>query len=222
VTVPDLMFVASRISTWQPVPFQNDHAFTMPKVWLITGSGNGLGRHITEAALASGDSVIAGARRTEELAPLEAQYGERVKPVTLEVRDEAAAKKAVQLAVDTFGRLDVLVKDLFRAARILDDPVRSLITRGGMRRGLVLHCRMDRSVLESPLRVYEATRWSLAVDATKLTAPILVVSGALDILTPPETGAALAALYTAPRTNLSQRTGTMCCWARGRDALQRT
>jgi pimeloyl-ACP methyl ester carboxylesterase len=47
------------------------------------------------------------------------------------------------------------------------------------------------------LRVYEATRWSLAVDATKLTAPILIVSGALDILTPPETGAALAALYDA-------------------------
>jgi len=52
-------------------------------------------------------------------------------------------------------------------------------------------------VPESPLRVYEATRWSLAVDATKLTAPILIVSGALDILTPPETGAALAALYGA-------------------------
>ena len=52
-------------------------------------------------------------------------------------------------------------------------------------------------VPESPLRVYEATRWSLVVDATKLTAPILIVSGALDILTPPETGAALAALYGA-------------------------
>ena len=50
----------------------------------------------------------------------------------------------------------------------------------------------------SPLRVYEATRWSLvAVDATKLIAPILMVSGALDILTPPETGAALATLYGA-------------------------
>ena len=83
----------------------------MSKVWLITGSGNGLGRSIAEAALAAGDSVVAGARRTEELAPLVAQYGERVKPVTLEVRDEAAAKAAVQLAVDTFGRLDVLVNN---------------------------------------------------------------------------------------------------------------
>ncbi len=83
----------------------------MAKVWLITGSGNGLGRDIAEAALAAGDSVVAGARRTEELAPLVAQYGERVKPVKLEVRDEAAAKAAVQLAVDTFGRLDVLVNN---------------------------------------------------------------------------------------------------------------
>jgi len=83
----------------------------MSKVWLITGSGNGLGRHIAEAALAAGDSVVAGARRTKELAPLVAQYGERVKPVKLEVRDEAAAKAAVRLAVDTFGRLDVLVNN---------------------------------------------------------------------------------------------------------------
>src|SRR5579872_6872140 len=83
----------------------------MSKVWLITGSGNGLGRDIAEAALAAGDSVVAGARRTEELAPLVAQYGERVKPVTLEVRDEAAAKTAVQLAIESFGRLDVLVNN---------------------------------------------------------------------------------------------------------------
>src|SRR5580692_6300965 len=83
----------------------------MSKVWLITGSGNGLGRDIAEAALAAGDSVVAAARRTEELAPLVAQYGERVKPARLEVRDEAAAKAAVQLAVDSFGRLDVLVNN---------------------------------------------------------------------------------------------------------------
>ena len=83
----------------------------MAKVWLITGSGNGLGRDIANAALAAGDNVVAGARRTEELAPLVKQYGERIKPVRLEVRDEAAAKAAVQCAVDSFGRLDVLVNN---------------------------------------------------------------------------------------------------------------
>jgi NAD(P)-dependent dehydrogenase (short-subunit alcohol dehydrogenase family) len=83
----------------------------MAKTWLITGSGNGLGRDIAEAALAAGDNVVAGARRTEELAPLVVQYGDQVKPVTLEVRDEAAAKSAVRLAVESFGRLDVLVNN---------------------------------------------------------------------------------------------------------------
>src|SRR3981189_2566860 len=83
----------------------------MAKVWLITGGGNGLGRDIAEGALAAGGNVVAGARRTEELAPLVAQYGARVNPVRMEVRDEAAAKAAVQLAGDTFGRLDVLVNN---------------------------------------------------------------------------------------------------------------
>jgi NAD(P)-dependent dehydrogenase (short-subunit alcohol dehydrogenase family) len=81
------------------------------KTWLITGSGNGLGRNIAEAALKAGDNVVAGARRTEELASLVAQYGERVKPVKLEVREETAAKAAVQSAIDAFGRLDVLVNN---------------------------------------------------------------------------------------------------------------
>jgi NAD(P)-dependent dehydrogenase (short-subunit alcohol dehydrogenase family) len=83
----------------------------MAKVWLITGSGNGLGRDIAEAALAAGDSVVAGARRIEELSSLVAQYGDRIKPVTLDVRDEAAAQRAVQMAVNTYDRLDVLVNN---------------------------------------------------------------------------------------------------------------
>lgn len=83
----------------------------MTKVWLVTGSGNGLGRHIVEAALEAGDNVVAGARRLEELEPLVAKYGKRIRPVKLDVRDEAAAKAAVQLAVGEFGRLDVLVNN---------------------------------------------------------------------------------------------------------------
>ena len=83
----------------------------MPKVWLVTGSGNGLGRDIVEAALATGDSVVAAARRTVELDPLVEQYGKRIIPFVLDVRDEEAAKSAVQAAVDNFGRLDVLVNN---------------------------------------------------------------------------------------------------------------
>ena len=83
----------------------------MAKVWLITGSGNGLGRDIVEAALAAGDSVVAGARRLEELNPLVEAYGERITPVKLDVRDEPAAQAAVKTAVSRYGRLDVLVNN---------------------------------------------------------------------------------------------------------------
>ena len=45
----------------------------MSKVWLITGSGSGLGRSIAKAALELGDRVVATARNTIPLADL--QYG---------------------------------------------------------------------------------------------------------------------------------------------------
>ena len=83
----------------------------MAKIWLVTGSGNGLGRDIVEAVLAAGDTVVAGARRLEELNALVAQYGERICPVKLDVRDEKEAEAAVRKAVETYGRLDVLVNN---------------------------------------------------------------------------------------------------------------
>lgn len=42
----------------------------MAKVWLITGSGSGLGRDIAEAVLAAGEQVVATARRPEQLQDL--------------------------------------------------------------------------------------------------------------------------------------------------------
>ena len=83
----------------------------MAKVWLITGSGNGLGRNIAEAALATGDSVVAGSRRLEELDALVERYGERITPVRLDVRQEEEAKAAVATALAKYGRLDVLVNN---------------------------------------------------------------------------------------------------------------
>ncbi len=83
----------------------------MTKTWLITGSGNGMGRDIAEAALAAGDCVVAGARRLEELSELVEQYTNRITPVKLDVRDESAANSAIGIAVRQYGRLDVLVNN---------------------------------------------------------------------------------------------------------------
>jgi NAD(P)-dependent dehydrogenase (short-subunit alcohol dehydrogenase family) len=75
----------------------------MSKIWLITGSSRGLGRAIAEAALESGDQVVATARNVDSLAGLGGKH------FPLDVTDAEAARAAVAFAVDTFGRLDVVV-----------------------------------------------------------------------------------------------------------------
>src|ERR1700741_922470 len=83
----------------------------MAQVWLITGSARGLGRAIAEAVLAAGDTLIATSRNPQQLSDLVERYGDHVRAVALDVTDEGAAMAAVQLAVDVFGRLDVLVNN---------------------------------------------------------------------------------------------------------------
>jgi NAD(P)-dependent dehydrogenase (short-subunit alcohol dehydrogenase family) len=83
----------------------------MPKVFLVTGSSRGLGREITQAALAAGHQVVATARRPETLADLAGQYGSQVRAVALDVTDPAAAEAAVAAGVAAFGRLDVVVNN---------------------------------------------------------------------------------------------------------------
>ncbi|KYK43936.1 MULTISPECIES: SDR family NAD(P)-dependent oxidoreductase [Bradyrhizobium] len=83
----------------------------MSKTWFISGSSRGLGRAIVEAALTTGDRVLASARDPEPLEPLLERFGERLRLATLDVTDEAAAQAAVGLAVQTFGGVDVVVNN---------------------------------------------------------------------------------------------------------------
>ena len=81
------------------------------KVWLVTGSASGLGRNIAEAVLASGDRLVATARDPHRLVDLVQKYGDQIRTAPLDVADEDAAIRAVQAAVDAFGRLDVVVNN---------------------------------------------------------------------------------------------------------------
>jgi NAD(P)-dependent dehydrogenase (short-subunit alcohol dehydrogenase family) len=83
----------------------------MPQVFLITGSSRGLGRQITEAALAAGHQVVATARRPGSLADLAGRYGRQMLPVALDVTDAGAAAAAVAAGREAFGRLDVVVNN---------------------------------------------------------------------------------------------------------------
>lgn len=77
-------------------------------VFLITGASRGLGRAITEAALAAGHRVVAGARSVEALADL---HSDRLAVVELDVTDEDQVRAAVDTALTRFGRIDVLVNN---------------------------------------------------------------------------------------------------------------
>ena len=83
----------------------------MVRTWLITGASRGFGRHLTENVTEAGDNVVATARHPEQLDDLVTRHGRRMRAITLDVTDAAAATCAVQEATDAFGRLDVVVNN---------------------------------------------------------------------------------------------------------------
>jgi NAD(P)-dependent dehydrogenase (short-subunit alcohol dehydrogenase family) len=84
---------------------------TLSKVWFITGASKGFGREWTEAALERGDRVAATARRPADVAALEAEHGDALLVLELDVTDRAGDFAAVQRAAEHFGRLDVVVNN---------------------------------------------------------------------------------------------------------------
>jgi NAD(P)-dependent dehydrogenase (short-subunit alcohol dehydrogenase family) len=85
-----------------------DHA---GQIWFITGAGRGLGRGIAEAALDAGRTVVGTVRRAGDAADLVERYGRRFLRVKADVTDRLAVEAAVSAALETFGRIDVLVNN---------------------------------------------------------------------------------------------------------------
>ncbi|UPZ33748.1 SDR family NAD(P)-dependent oxidoreductase [Streptomyces sp. LRE541] len=83
----------------------------MQQTWFITGSSRGLGRAVVRAALEAGDLVAASARNTEQLTDLVAEFGDRIRPIRLDVTDPEAARTALTEAKQHFGHIDVLVNN---------------------------------------------------------------------------------------------------------------
>jgi NAD(P)-dependent dehydrogenase (short-subunit alcohol dehydrogenase family) len=69
-----------------------------------------LGVDIAQAALAAGHTVVATARNTQSVTDALGEH-EDLLAVALDVTDTAAARAAVQAAVERFGHLDVLVNN---------------------------------------------------------------------------------------------------------------
>lgn len=82
-------------------------------VWFITGAGRGLGAAIVRQVLARGDKVVAASRRPEAAPGLDEKA--ELLSVRLDVTSESDAVRAVEEAVERFGRIDFLVNNAGRS-----------------------------------------------------------------------------------------------------------
>ncbi len=84
------------------------------KITIITGGGRGIGRAVALEFAAQGADVLVCARTKDEIENVAAQIrtlGRKSLAVVCDVSDEEQVKSMVEKALDTFGRIDVLINN---------------------------------------------------------------------------------------------------------------
>jgi NAD(P)-dependent dehydrogenase (short-subunit alcohol dehydrogenase family) len=151
--------------------------------WFITGASRGLGRELTEQALARGDRVAATLRRPEQLDDLADTYGDRLWRRRLDVTDTGQIEEVVGQAFADHERIDVVVSNagfgVFGAAEDLaDEQVEAMIATNltgaiQLARRVVPHLRdqgggvlvqmssMGGHITFPGFAIYHATKWGV-------------------------------------------------------------
>lgn len=95
------------------------------RVAIVTGASRGLGRSIASALASEGMRVVAAARSADDLAELADMYPDLIHPVTCDMSDPAQAEALVDIAVQHFGGLDVVVNNagIAPASNFIDTPL---------------------------------------------------------------------------------------------------
>lgn len=84
------------------------------KVVVITGASSGLGEATARVLCAEGAKVVLGARRVDRLSALVAQLagrGGEARALQTDVAHRDQVKRLVDAAVDTYGRIDVMINN---------------------------------------------------------------------------------------------------------------
>ncbi len=80
-------------------------------VAVITGASRGIGRSIAEVLSHEGMRLVIAARSGEQLQEVARACRSDVVPFAADLRDESAPRKLVELAVEKFGTIDLLVNN---------------------------------------------------------------------------------------------------------------
>jgi NAD(P)-dependent dehydrogenase (short-subunit alcohol dehydrogenase family) len=83
----------------------------MGKVWFITGASSGLGEALAKAVIEKGDQVAATFRKQEQADLFSKENGGKALGIVLDVTDTEKISAALQLAVQKFEKIDVLVNN---------------------------------------------------------------------------------------------------------------
>lgn len=83
---------------------------TDKKTWFITGTSRGLGAEIARKALGAGHRVVATGRSAQRVVDAIGTHPDLL-AVALDITDVSAVRQAVDIAVDRFGPVDVLVNN---------------------------------------------------------------------------------------------------------------
>lgn len=81
------------------------------RIILVTGASAGMGAAITRQFAREGHRVIATARRLDKLKDLAREFGDRIHPLALDVRDGQAVAAAIQSLPAAWSAIDVLVNN---------------------------------------------------------------------------------------------------------------
>jgi 3-hydroxy acid dehydrogenase/malonic semialdehyde reductase len=77
----------------------------------VTGASSGFGAAVARRFAADGARVVASARRVDRVKDLASEFGPRILPLALDVRDRPAVAAAVEALPEEFRAVDVLVNN---------------------------------------------------------------------------------------------------------------
>ncbi|MCL7987451.1 SDR family NAD(P)-dependent oxidoreductase [Sphingobacterium sp. lm-10] len=80
------------------------------KVWFVTGASKGLGKTLVKELLVQGYCVVATSRSEDSLTDAIGQH-DNFLPLEMDITSDEAVGKAVQTAIDRFGRIDIVVNN---------------------------------------------------------------------------------------------------------------
>lgn len=116
---------------------------------VITGGNRGIGLDITEAYIKAGYFVVVGARQDLGLGK---RFGDKVKFVSIDVRDESAHRRLVDAAIEKTGTLDVYINNAgyseWRPIAEIDDKFLDDLI-GTNLKGAFWGCKAAASVMKS-------------------------------------------------------------------------